>query len=213
MEKRRNNDQELEMTDAMLQQQDIIDNATYDVCCTYLGISDEERENAFPWDIQVLSQVRESIMDAMLQFGRPVCYPYIEHDEFGSRYCSQKDCCCMDCVRDSESSLILSYNFYEFEERPLYFMKTALDADQRMKLLRQFDVWYAETDQETTQYALEYAVTSRMLLDDAVILNPRHLALDEVLNALLLLLPDDSRAIYQSCFLKIQGGYTPGTEE
>lgn len=103
MEKRKNNDQELEMTDAMLQQQDIIDNATYDVCCSYLGIPDEERENSFPWDIQILSQVRESIMDALLQFGRPVCYPYIEHDESGSRYCSQKDCYCVNCIRNPKS--------------------------------------------------------------------------------------------------------------
>lgn len=104
MEEIRTNSEELEMTDAMLRQQDLIDNATYDVCCSYLGISDEEREKLFPWDMQILAEVRDSIVDALLQFGNPVCYPYIESGKEGSRYCDQKDCHCESCVRDGEST-------------------------------------------------------------------------------------------------------------
>lgn len=213
MDETRNNNEELEMTDAMLRQQDLIDNATYDVCCSYLGIPDEEREKLFPWNMQILAQVREGITDALLQFGKPVCYPYIEHDEAGSRYCNQKDCYCKNCVRDSESITFLSYNFYEFEDYPLYFIKIRLDSDERIKLLRQFDLWYAGTDLETRQYALEFAVIVRMLLDNAIVLNPKYLALNEVLGELLLLISDSKRKLYLEYFLKIQDGYTPATEE
>lgn len=87
------------MNDAMLSQQDLIDNATYDVCCAFLGISDEERDNKFPWDIQILGVVRESITDALLQFGKTVCYPYIEDDGEKITYCSTDECCCEKCMR------------------------------------------------------------------------------------------------------------------
>lgn len=209
----RNNSEELEMTDAMVRQQDLIDNATYDVCCSYLGIPDDKREELFPWNIQILAVVRESIIDALLQFGKPVCYPYIESDKAGSRYCSQSDCHCESCVRDDESSPILSYAFYEFKHHPLYFMKTRLNTEERMRLLRQFDIWYGDTDQETKQYALEYAVIARMLLDNAIILNPRYLALGDVLAELLPLIPTNERERYHEYFQKIQGEYTPDTKE
>lgn len=213
MDTSRNNSEELEMTDAMVRQQDLIDNATYDVCCSYLGISDGEREKLFPWNMQILALVRESIMDALLQFGKPVCYPYIESDEEGSRYCNQRGCHCESCVRDDKSSPILSYAFYEYEHHPLYFFKTKLDAEEQMWILSQFDIWYGSTDQETEQYALEYAVITRMLLNNAVVLNPRHLALGEVLAELLPLIPASQREHYREYFLKIQGGYTPNTKE
>lgn len=98
-----NNSEELEMTDVMMRQQDLIDNATYDVCCKYLGIPDEAREKLFPWNMQMLAEVRESITDALLQFGKPVCYPYIESGKEGSHYCDQKDCHCESCVRNGEN--------------------------------------------------------------------------------------------------------------
>lgn len=69
MDEIRTSSKELEMTDAMVRQQDLIDNATYDVCCSYLGIADEERETLFPWDMRILAEVRESITDALMQFG------------------------------------------------------------------------------------------------------------------------------------------------
>ena len=105
MDEIRTSSKELEMTDAMVRQQDLIDNATYDACCSYLGIADEERETLFPWDMRILAEVRESITDALMQFGKPVCYPYIESGKEGSRYCDQKDCHCESCIRDSENTL------------------------------------------------------------------------------------------------------------
>lgn len=212
MDKTKNNTEELEMTDAMVRQLDLIDNATYDVCCRYLGIPEEERENLSPWNMQILAQVRESIIDALLQFGKPVCYPYIESNKEDSRYCNKRDCHCERCVRDDESFPILSYSFYEFKRHPLYFLRIGLDMREQTKLLRQFDVWYGNTNQETEQYALEYAVITRMLLNNAIVLNPKYLNLGEVLDELLLLIPDSKKQLYHEHFLKMQGGYTPDTE-
>lgn len=104
MDKISTNHEELEMTDAMVRQQDLIDNATYDVCCSYLGIPNEQREKMFPWDMRILAEVRESITDALLQFGKPVCYPYIKRSKEGFRYCDQKDCHCESCVRNNENT-------------------------------------------------------------------------------------------------------------
>lgn len=44
MDGTRTNSEEPEMTDAMVRQRDQIGNATYDVCCSYPGIPDEEKE-------------------------------------------------------------------------------------------------------------------------------------------------------------------------
>lgn len=213
MDQIRKNNDELEMTDVMMHQQDLIDNATYDVCCSYLGISDEERETVFPWNMQILSTVRKSITDALLQFGNAVCYPYIVTTEEGSHYCQTDECYCKVCVRESSSATFLKYAFSEFSEQPLYFMKANLDTEERMRLLRQFDMWYENTNQETELYALEYAVITRMLIDNAIVLNPRYLALEEVLNELLSLIPDSKRRLYRQYFIKIQEGHTPDTEE
>lgn len=81
MDGTRTNSEEPEMTDAMVRQRDQIGNATYDVCCSYPGIPDEEKEKLFPWNMQILSEVRESITNALLQFGKPVCYPWMQRSE------------------------------------------------------------------------------------------------------------------------------------
>lgn len=42
-----------------------------------------------------------------------------------------------------------------------------------------FDTWYGDTDQETTKWALEYQLLTRMLVkENALILNPKYLELD-----------------------------------
>ena len=207
-----NNSEELEMTDVMMRQQDLIDNATYDVCCKYLGIPDEVREKVFPWNMQILAEVRESITDALLQFGKPVCYPYIESGKEGSHYCNTEDCHCGRCIRDSERSFIFSHKFDGFEDRPMYFMKVDLDAKEQMRLLRQFGIWYKNTYVDTDIIAMECTLVTMALLDNAIVLNPDYIPLDEVLDELLSLIPDSRRVLYCEYFLKIQSGYIPDVE-
>lgn len=212
MDEVRTNSEELEMTDVMMRQQDLIDNATYDVCCKYLGIPDEAREKLFPWDMQILAKVRESITDALSQFGKLVCYPYTVSDENGSHYCSTKDCHCDCCIRDNQGAVILSYELYEFEDSPMYFMKIDLNAKEQMRLLHQFGIWYRNTYLDTDIIAHECAVVTMAILDNAIVLNPDYILLDEILDELLPLIPDSKRKLYYEYFLKIKSGYTPSIE-
>lgn len=83
------------------------------------------------------------------------------------------------------------YANYEYEQgTPLAFIGLfALTDSEKAKLLTKFDQFYADTDQETTDWALEYQVLARMLLHQGWLpVNPRHLDLDECLGELLPLL-------------------------
>ncbi len=79
---------------------------------------------------------------------------------------------------------------------PLAFVTLGdLSPDTLTKLLRQFDSWYGNTFQETTDWALEYQVMSRMLLwDNALVVNPRYLDLEPVIEVLYELLDGISPA-------------------
>ncbi len=74
---------------------------------------------------------------------------------------------------------IFAFNSYEYAE-PLYFVELPkISAYQKITLLAMFDTWYGDTDQETTKWALEYQLLTRMLVkENALILNPKHLELD-----------------------------------
>lgn len=98
----------LKMTDDMIRQQEMIDNAVYEVCYRALGIPDGEQEEKFPWDMQILAVVRECIMDALLQFGKPVCYPYIKHTDGKESFCKTEDCHCECCIRKAEGKATLT---------------------------------------------------------------------------------------------------------
>ena len=74
---------------------------------------------------------------------------------------------------------IFAFNSYEYAE-PLYFVELPkISAYQKITLLAMFDTWYGDTDQETTKWALEYQLLTRMLVkENALILNPKYLELD-----------------------------------
>ena len=72
----------------------------------------------------------------------------------------------------------------------MYFMKVELDAKEQMRFLRQFGIWYKNTDQDTDIIAMECALVTMAILDNAIVLNPDYIHLDEVLDELLSLIPD-----------------------
>lgn len=98
----------LEMTDVMARQQDMVDNAVYEVCYKVLGIPEGEQEEKFPWNMQILAVVRECITDALSQFGKYVCYPYIEHADGKESFCKTEDCHCECCIRRTEEKTVLT---------------------------------------------------------------------------------------------------------
>lgn len=79
----------------------------------------------------------------------------------------------------------ISFEHYEYEERPLFFIKSEMSDAQKLLLISKMDEWYGNTDQDTTDYALEFAIVVRMILDSYLVINPRYLAIEEVLQDIL----------------------------
>lgn len=79
----------------------------------------------------------------------------------------------------------VSYEYYEYEEQPLFFIKSKMSDAQKLLLISKMDEWYGNTDQDTTDYALEFAIVVRMILDSYLVINPRYLAIEEVLQDIL----------------------------
>lgn len=69
--------------------------------------------------------------------------------------------------------------FYETIDYPLVFVKLNLTDEQVNNILLYFDGLYGDTDQDTTVWALEFQLFTRMLLcEKALIVNPYFLDLD-----------------------------------
>ena len=99
----------------------------------------------------------------------------------------------LDMKAMQEQSLIFWAN-YEYENRRLCFVRLEdkLPAEAIVRILRLFDLWYGSTDQETTDWALEFQLLARMLLsDNALLVNFKYLELpDECLDELTNILSD-----------------------
>ena len=79
---------------------------------------------------------------------------------------------------------LLSWAHYEYASTPLCFIKLGNEKNKLpnqiiVDLLYLFDMWYGNTEQETTKWALEYQLLARMLISDgALLVNPKYLVLD-----------------------------------
>lgn len=85
---------------------------------------------------------------------------------------------------------IIVYSHYEYADSPLYILSTGIpEVPNAGDILAALDEWYGNTEQETTEWALEFEIWARsILLYGGFILNPQHLALDEVMDEFLELL-------------------------
>ena len=65
----------------------------------------------------------------------------------------------------------------EYKNHPLCFVGIGNPTpEQVIRILRQYDEWYGNTDQNTEDYALEYQILARMLLcDNKLLVNPKYL--------------------------------------
>lgn len=87
----------------------------------------------------------------------------------------------MNLIDLSENSNgLLSYDRYDYQDRPLYFSKVQLSESQQLQLIFKFNEWYGNTDQATTVWALEYEIIVRMILAGYLVINPFHLEIDDV---------------------------------
>lgn len=78
---------------------------------------------------------------------------------------------------------LLFWANYEYEDAPLAFVKldTVLPSDSMVKILRLFDRWYGNTDQDAPVWATEYQLLARMLLtSNAMLINPKYLDMSDL---------------------------------
>ena len=88
---------ELEFTNEMLERNDALDNAVYDMCLTFLQFEEDENLDVkFPWDISILGEIRDLTVVLLREKWYPVCDPCIVCDE-PNRYCDIEECYMHSC--------------------------------------------------------------------------------------------------------------------
>ncbi|NBI61122.1 hypothetical protein D3Z53_24770 [Lachnospiraceae bacterium] len=88
---------ELEFTKEMLERNDVLDNAVYKMCLTFLQFEDGENLDVkFPWDISILGEIRDLTVELLREKGYPVCDSCIVCDE-PNRYCNLEECYMHSC--------------------------------------------------------------------------------------------------------------------
>lgn len=89
---------------------------------------------------------------------------------------------------------IIAYGHYKYKDSPLFILCSGTPSNRTafsnvLDIIATLDEWYGNTEQETTEWALEFEIWVRaLLMDGSIILNPKHLALDEVKDEFLELL-------------------------
>lgn len=86
---------ELEFTEEMLARSDVMDNAVYTMCLAFIQYENDEEK--FPWDICLLSEIREFTIKILREKGYPVCDPCIIRGKT-DRYCSLEECKLENCT-------------------------------------------------------------------------------------------------------------------
>lgn len=90
--------QELEINERMSERADDIDNATYRYLAELLELNEDDPEEKFPWNIEILRKVFDSAVSALQEHGYAVCNPYVSTSESGRQYyCTPSECGCERC--------------------------------------------------------------------------------------------------------------------
>uniref|UniRef100_UPI002677339E hypothetical protein n=1 Tax=Faecalibaculum rodentium TaxID=1702221 RepID=UPI002677339E len=89
---------ELEITQRMSERADAIDNATYRYLAELLELEEDDPEEKFPWNIEILRTVFDSAVSTLQEHGYAVCNPYVATPESGRQYlCTSSECGCESC--------------------------------------------------------------------------------------------------------------------
>lgn len=89
----------------------------------------------------------------------------------------------------------------------LYFMRMELTDDEQMRLIRQLSQWYSDTDQDEELYAEELCNFVIGITEGMLLLNPKYLLLEEILDAFLCLIPKADREDYKKVFKCLDEGH------
>ena len=78
----------------------------------------------------------------------------------------------------------------------LYFMDMELTDEEQVRMICQLNQWYSDTDQDVEGFVEEFYWFVIGIMDDMILLNPRYLLLEEVMEQFLLLMPETRRRCY-----------------
>lgn len=81
----------------------------------------------------------------------------------------------------------------------MYFVRlpSTMQDYQLLAIVKTLNQWYNDTDQDISEWASEFELIFRMLaVENALVLNPKYLALDEVMNEFLAHLSPEGRVEY-----------------
>lgn len=95
---------------------------------------------------------------------------------------------------------------YDAWAQKLVFVSLDLDREQRYNLISKFEEWYWDTDQDIETYALEFVFVVKKLLSGMLVINPKFLRLDDVLEELKSNLSQLQQAVYLAVFNAVKDG-------
>ncbi len=88
----------LDLSSKMVDRTDWIDNQTYWYLMQLLELSQDESEEKFPWNIEILRNVFDSTVSILEEYGHAVCNPYVATSDTGRQYrCTLSECGCESC--------------------------------------------------------------------------------------------------------------------
>lgn len=112
-------------------------------------------------------------------------------------------------VKDREDLHFSCYQQGEYETRPLYFMEIPLGEEQQSELTWKFREWYEDTEQDIEQFGTEFYLLIAGILDGRLVLNPKCLLIEEVLDEYLEMIPEDFRQAYRDGIYYTKEGFQP----
>lgn len=112
-------------------------------------------------------------------------------------------------VEDCNNIGFSCYQQGEYETRPLYFMDIPLRGEQQNELTWKLREWYEDTEQDIEEFGTEFYLLLSGILDGRLVLNPKYLVIEEVVDEYLKMIPEELREVYQDGIYYTKKGFQP----
>lgn len=113
-------------------------------------------------------------------------------------------------VENREDLHFSCYQQGEYEARPLYFMDIPLGEEHQNELIWKFREWYEDTEQDIELFGTEFFLLIAGILDGRLVLNPKYLLIEDVVDEYLEMIPEDLRQAYRDGIYYTKEGFQPG---
>lgn len=112
-------------------------------------------------------------------------------------------------LRAKETVIWLSEEHENNCKTSRFYYPVQLSPWRSLQMIRQLDCWYADTDLDCREYAEEYQRIVSGILHGLVILNPKKLALEEVIAEWEVNFTEPEKSGYRTAFDEIRKGKIP----